>query len=72
MNNVFKMKNAVVTGGTKGIGKQVVIDLLKRGYRVWTNYASDDSAAEFARKEFAILGECVVAKTSWGGATHTR
>ena len=56
------MKNAIVTGGTKGIGKQVVIDLLKRGYRVWTNYAADDAAAERAREEFACIGECVVSK----------
>ena len=56
------MKNAIVTGGTRGIGKQVVLDLLKRGYRVWTNYASDDAAAQRARKEFECLGECVVVK----------
>lgn len=61
------MKNAIVTGGTKGIGKQVVADLLKRDYRVWTNYASDDTAAQQAQAEFSALGECLVVKQEWGG-----
>lgn len=39
------MKVAVVTGGTKGIGKGVVRYLLENGYFVYTNYASDINAA---------------------------
>lgn len=46
------MKYSIVTGGTKGIGKQVCIDLLRKGYYVITNYASDEVAAENAKKEF--------------------
>ena len=47
------MKYAVVTGGTKGIGKQICIDLLRKGYYVITNYASDDQGAEFAKNDFS-------------------
>lgn len=46
------MKYAVVTGGTKGIGKQICIDLLKRDYFVITNYASDDASAQNTRNDF--------------------
>jgi NAD(P)-dependent dehydrogenase (short-subunit alcohol dehydrogenase family) len=39
---------AIVTGGTKGIGRAIVLRLLKRGYFVYTNYANDDSSANNA------------------------
>ncbi len=35
------MKFAVVTGGTRGIGKQICIDLLQNGFYVITNYFYD-------------------------------
>lgn len=62
-------KVAVVTGGTRGIGKQIVLDLLGRNYRVWTSYAADESAAARAEKEFCAAGECVVVRETddWGG-----
>ena len=37
------MKYAVITGSSKGIGKQTGIDLLKMGYFVIFNYGHDDS-----------------------------
>lgn len=46
-------KFALVTGGTKGIGKQICIDLLAAGYTVFTNYGHDDSQAELARISFS-------------------
>jgi 3-oxoacyl-[acyl-carrier protein] reductase len=48
------MKFAIVTGGTKGIGKQICIDLLIKGYFVITNYGNDDQGAEKARLDFSI------------------
>ena len=45
------MKNAIVTGGTKGIGKAIVKMLLDEGYFVYATYGSDDAAAESTRIE---------------------
>lgn len=45
------MKNAIVTGGTKGIGRGVTEMLLKKGYKVIATYAHDkDSAIAFERE----------------------
>ncbi len=45
------MKTAVVTGGTRGIGKAIALALVQRGYRVCVTYAKDESAAREARAE---------------------
>jgi len=39
------MKYALVTGGSKGIGKAISLILLKKGYFVILNYANDDEIA---------------------------
>ena len=39
------MKNAVVTGSTKGIGYAIAKVLLADGYFVFLNYVADDKAA---------------------------
>lgn len=49
------MKYAIVTGGTKGIGKAIAIELLARGFFVYTNYATDDHNAASVVKEFSAL-----------------
>lgn len=48
-------KSALVTGGTKGIGKAVSSRLLKEGWDVIVNYTHDDAAAEKTLGEFNIL-----------------
>lgn len=48
-------KVAVVTGGTKGIGRSIVESLLRRDYFVYTNYAKDVSAAQEAARAFASI-----------------
>ena len=45
---------AVVTGGTRGIGRAIAIALNNAGYTVAANYASDDAAAERFRNETGI------------------
>lgn len=40
------MKNAIVTGGTSGIGLGVAEMLLKKGYRVYTTYVGPDFELE--------------------------
>lgn len=41
-----KYKIALVTGSTKGIGRQIGIDLLQKNYFVYFNYANDVESAQ--------------------------
>jgi acetoacetyl-CoA reductase len=45
---------AVVTGGTRGIGRAIAVALKKAGYTVAANYGSDDAAAEQFQNETGI------------------
>ena len=47
---------ALVTGGSRGIGRAVAIELGRRGYRVAINYQSSDEAAKSAAAEIEALG----------------
>ena len=40
------MKYALVTGGSRGIGRAVCMKLAQMGYNVLINYMSNDAAAE--------------------------
>ncbi len=52
------MKTALITGGTKGIGKAITLEFLQNGYEVMMNYNSDEAAALAAQEEFNMLGYC--------------
>lgn len=54
------MKTALITGGTKGIGKAIALAFLQRGYEVVLNYHSDQQAAIAAQEEFDIQGYCPI------------
>ena len=54
------MKTALITGGTKGIGKAIALAFLQRGYEVVLNYNSDQQAAIAAQEEFNIQGYCPI------------
>src|SRR5439155_16732084 len=45
---------AVVTGGTRGIGRAISVALKDAGYRVAAVYAGDDKAAQQFNKETGI------------------
>lgn len=45
---------ALVTGGTRGIGKAIALHLKELGYTVVANYAGDDTAAQDFTKETGI------------------
>lgn len=47
-------KIAIVTGGTRGIGKAISIELTKNGYRVFAVYANNHEAARQFKEEFNI------------------
>lgn len=54
------MKTALVTGGTKGIGKAIALAFLQRGYEVVLNYDKDEAAALATQEEFNMQGYCPV------------
>lgn len=45
------MRNAIVTGATKGIGLAIARMLLNRGYHVTITYSRDEASAEACREE---------------------
>jgi len=53
---------ALVTGGTKGIGKEIARSLAAEGTRVYMNFSTDRDAADAARQEFN--GETIQADVS--------
>ena len=54
------MKTALITGGTKGIGKAIALAFLQRGYEVVLNYHKDEASALATQEEFNMQGYCPV------------
>jgi 3-oxoacyl-[acyl-carrier protein] reductase len=54
----------LVTGGTKGIGKEVARSFVRKGMRVYLNYSSDTVAAAAATKELGDNAEAISADVS--------
>ena len=50
------MKVALVTGGSRGIGRAICLKLASMGYHVIINYVSNDAAAESTLKEIENAG----------------
>ncbi len=53
---MFKGKNVVVTGGSRGIGRAIAIEFGKKGANVVINYVSSDPEAEKVAEEIKSLG----------------
>lgn len=49
-------KTILVTGGTRGIGKQIALKYAKNGYNVVINYVSDNTDVDSIKKEFDEIG----------------
>jgi len=56
IDNYFNGKIALVTGGTRGIGKAISRALLSIGCYVAISYARDEQSAKVARLDFEKLG----------------
>lgn len=54
------MKTALITGGTKGIGKAIALAFLQQGYEVVLNYCNDEAEAIAAQEELNMLGFCPI------------
>jgi 3-oxoacyl-[acyl-carrier protein] reductase len=65
----FKDRTAIVTGGTRGIGKAIALELAKRGANVAFNFSKSATEAEKLKLEIEALGvkafaeQCDVANT---------
>jgi 3-oxoacyl-[acyl-carrier protein] reductase len=65
----FEGRSAIVTGGTRGIGKAIVLELARRGANVAFNYARSADEAERLKQEIEGTGvkvfaaQCDVANT---------
>jgi 3-oxoacyl-[acyl-carrier protein] reductase len=65
----FAGRVAIITGGTRGIGRAIVLELAKRGADVAFNYAKSAEAADALKAELELLGvrvlsvQCDVANT---------
>ena len=68
-DNTFTGRAAIVTGGTRGIGKAIVLELARGGANVAFNYSKSADEAEALKAEVEKLGvnafaeQCDVART---------
>lgn len=55
------MKKALITGGSRGIGRSIAIRLAKEGYEVFVNYVSDAKSAAKVKEEIESAGgKCTI------------
>ena len=54
-------KVALITGATRGIGKQIALTLAKEGYDIAINYRKENEDLENTKKELAEIGVEVLA-----------
>lgn len=54
-------KCALITGATRGIGKQIAITLAKQGYNIALNYRKENEELENTKKEIEKIGVQILA-----------
>lgn len=54
-------KTAVVTGGSRGIGKAIALELASKGANIVINYRSDETSVQATIKEIESLGSSAIA-----------
>ncbi len=69
MNKTFEGRSVIITGGTRGIGKAIVLEMARRGANVAFNYSKSADEADNLKAEVEALGrkayaaQCDVAGT---------
>ncbi len=69
MNKTFEGRSVIVTGGTRGIGKAIVLEMARLGANVAFNYSKSSDEADKLKAEVEALGgkayaaQCDVAGT---------
>lgn len=58
----FENQTAIVTGGTRGIGRGIAMAFLKEGATVVATYAGNDQAAAKFKQEFSAYGDKLIVK----------
>lgn len=53
---MLKNRNALITGGDKGIGKAIVLKFAENGANIWFTYNSDLQSAEQTKKDAMAFG----------------
>lgn len=67
----LKGKYSLVTGGTKGIGKAIAMELAGRGSDIAINFFSNRTTAEATRKEIEALGvKAITVRANVGNPEH--
>src|SRR4051794_16546317 len=66
-------KTALVTGGSRGIGRAIALELAREGARVAVNYQSNDEKAREVADEIAKLGgTCLLVKANLADPKEAR
>ncbi len=66
-------KTALVTGGSRGIGRAVALELAREGAAVAINFAHSESAAQEVAEEITKLGgKCMLAQANLSNAAEAR
>src|SRR4051812_46332528 len=66
-------KTALVTGGSRGIGRAIVLELAREGAKVALNYQSNDAKAQEVADEVAKSGgTCTLAKANLAAPKEAR
>ena len=73
MGSLFEAKVALVTGGSRGIGKAIALEFARRGADIAFNYLRDHKAATATSQEIESLGvRCLKVQAHLGRADKIR
>ncbi len=66
-------RTALITGGSRGIGRAIALELAREGAKVAINYASNDAKAQEVADEISGAGgTCITIKANIGDASEAR